>query len=204
MEARRDLFGALAAAAQPAARGREASEIVIVGDSLVALAEWGELLPGRVVRNRGIPGDTTADLLARIDDAVRSRPGTVVVVAGMNDLLRGDAPDAVAQRHADIAGRIRTRCPQARLLIHALLPVRASMIDAREVADQVPVLNEKLRALAARVGAELVDARAALVDARGELDARLTTDGVHLNGAGYLRWRDVLDGALGDPNAPSR
>jgi lysophospholipase L1-like esterase len=34
------------------------------------------------------------------------------------------------------------------------------------------------------------------VDAQGELDARLTTDGVHLNGAGYLRWRDVLETAL--------
>ena len=100
----------------------------------------------------------------------------VVIVAGMNDLLRGDAPDAVALRHAGIAGRIQNAVP-AGAHSDSRGAARRASIDSKEAADRVPVLNEKLRALAA-AGAELVDARAALVDARGELDARLTTDGV--------------------------
>jgi len=32
----------------------------------------------------------------------------------------------------------------------------------------------------------------AFTDAEGKLDARYTNDGLHLTGAGYLRWKEVL------------
>jgi hypothetical protein len=50
-------------AANPIAPG----QVVFLGDSLTDGARWDELFPGIPVRNRGVPADTTADVLARLD-----------------------------------------------------------------------------------------------------------------------------------------
>jgi lysophospholipase L1-like esterase len=38
-----------------------------------------------------------------------------------------------------------------------------------------------------------VDLQPAFADAEGQLKAELTTDGIHLDGAGYRLWATVLD-----------
>jgi lysophospholipase L1-like esterase len=53
-------------------------------------------------------------------------------------------------------------------------------------------LNRGIKTLCEKSGARYVDLHALMADAHGDLDARYTIDGVHLNGSGYQVWRAAL------------
>ncbi|MCB9812217.1 arylesterase [Candidatus Nomurabacteria bacterium] len=73
------------------------STIVIFGDSLAAgvgAAEGGDIASrlttalGRPILNLGVPGDTTADGLARIEELLAADPQVVILLLGGNDALK--------------------------------------------------------------------------------------------------------------------
>jgi hypothetical protein len=41
--------------------------IAFLGDSITAGGDWASWFPGRDARNLGVPGDTTANVLDRLD-----------------------------------------------------------------------------------------------------------------------------------------
>ncbi len=175
-------------AAPPAHR-----EVVVLGDSLTERAEWWELLD-RPVANRGIAGDTVERVRARLDDVVALDPRTVFVLVGINDLLAGAAPEALAARHVALVAELRRRLPRARIVVESLLPIRDELV-AREAAltsATVRGANALLERGATAAGAEWLDVAAGLADATGELDRRYAGDGVHLSAAGYRAWAAIL------------
>src|SRR5215510_8213218 len=113
--ARAELFRALAAGS--AAR----AGAVVLGDSLTERGEWWEL-HGRPVANRGIAGDTVEDVRARLGDVVAFEPRVVFVLVGVNDLLAGASPEALATRHAALVVDLCRRLPRARIVVESLLP----------------------------------------------------------------------------------
>jgi acyl-CoA thioesterase-1 len=70
--------------------------IVAFGDSLVhgtgssggGFVKLMETRLGKPILNLGVPGDTTADGLARVDDVIKRHPSVVVLLLGGNDYLR--------------------------------------------------------------------------------------------------------------------
>ena len=169
--------------------------LVMVGDSLTDWAEWGELKVAPHVVNRGISSDTVADVRARIDGVLASEPGTIALMIGFNDLDQGRAVDDVARDHRALVSHIRSGRPSTRLLVQSVLPVGRSYRGAA-TPSAIASLNERIATHAAELDAEYVDVRAAVADDSGALAADLTVDGIHLNGAGYQRWRDALVAAL--------
>jgi hexosaminidase len=183
-QARADLFHAIASAQR---------DVVMLGDSLTDRGEWWELL-GRPVANRGIAADAIADVRARLDDVVALAPRTVFVLIGVNDLLEGAAPEAMARDHAALLGELHRRLPGARIVVESLLPIRDEVIARDEPLASATVrrANELLARGTAAAGADWVDVAAHLADAGGELDPRYSSDGLHLTGAGYRAWADAL------------
>jgi len=183
-QARADMFHAIA---------RAQRDVVMLGDSLTDRGEWWELL-GRPVANRGIAADTIADVRARLDDVVALAPRTVFVLIGVNDLLEGAAPETMARDHAALLGELHRRLPGARIVVQSLLPIRDEVIARDEPLASTTVrrANELVAHGAAAAGADWVDVAAHLTDAGGELDPRYSSDGLHLTGAGYQVWADVL------------
>ena len=45
-----------------------ASPLIALGDSITAAGPWSQAFPGHSVLNAGILGNTTVDLLGRLDD----------------------------------------------------------------------------------------------------------------------------------------
>jgi len=164
-------------------------EVVVVGDSLTERAEWWELLD-RPVANRGIAGDTVARVRARLDDVVALDPGVVFLLIGVNDLLAGATPEALATGHAALVAELRRRLPRARIVVESLLPIRGTRVarDAALTSATVRRANELCRRGAAAAAADWLDLHAWLADPDGELDPRYSSDGLHLSGAGYRAW----------------
>ena len=186
-QARGALFHELATGS-PAQR-----DVVVLGDSLTERAEWWELLE-RPVANRGVAGDTVADVRARLDDIVAIEPRVLFVLVGINDLAAGTPPDVLAMNHAGLVGELRWRLPHARIVVESLLPVRDQLVgrDDKLTTAAVRRSNQLLERAAAGAGTEWLDVNAALADATGELDPRYASDAVHLSPAGYRAWAAAL------------
>jgi lysophospholipase L1-like esterase len=176
---RRRLFAAMA---PPTGR------VVFLGDSITQYGIWEDLFPELPTTNRGIGGETTSDLLERLDAAIQE-PLAVSLLIGTNDLhgpRRGRAVPGIAARTEEIVRRIRERAPEAPLLVNSVMP-RTSFF-----APRIRQLNELYREIAERHGATYVDLWPALADPSGHLRPEFTADNLHLAPAGYLAWAQVL------------
>jgi len=89
--------------------------IVVLGDSIssgvgVAPGEaYPEILAARLkteIVNDGVPGDTTADALARLDQVLAQNPWLVIVELGGNDILRQVPPEQAEKNLRTILDRI--------------------------------------------------------------------------------------------------
>jgi lysophospholipase L1-like esterase len=169
-------------AAHPAAP----HHVVLLGDSLTEFGPWGELLPGLDVLNRGIAGDTVAGVTRRLGPALAGPPRAIALLVGINDLLAGRPPEAVAADLGSLVQAIRHRAPATPLLVQSLAPIRPEVVGAHHQAS-IDLVNQALAPLVAATGARWVDLRPALA----EPDS-LSADGLHLSAAGYVRWAAVL------------
>jgi hypothetical protein len=157
--------------------------LILLGDSITAAGPWHEAFPQRWVINAGIPGDTSTDLLARLD-ALAPLPGaTVVLMGGINDILRDQPAAAVAERLLDVRRRLLER-GAVRVLVVATLPCEAARWGPR-CLEPVAALNRRLKQ--ALPEADVLDLRPELSDAGG-LRRSMGTDGLHLNRAAYRVW----------------
>lgn len=185
------LFRALDAQRGAGGEARAPSPIVFLGDSITDGCEWSELLGRDDLVNRGIQGDTTADILARAPLIRAMEPRLVVLLVGVNDLLARRPLEAITADYA----RILTALGPATLAL-SVLPLRPALLDdprTGEEANRLRLeLDARIKALALAAGARYADLGVELVDARGELEARYTQDGVHLNGEGYMRLEAAL------------
>jgi lysophospholipase L1-like esterase len=170
-------------------------EIVFVGNSITEMGEWQELLPGRPVVNRGISGDVTYGILARIDEVLSSRPAKIFILSGVNDLKRGIPVDTIAKTFERILVRMKMGSPKTKVFVESVLPVNESMLAAqyKKLSNKlVSDLNMRLRALAYKYGYTFVDIAPALADENGQLKKENTQDGLHLWPAAYIKWVTLL------------
>jgi lysophospholipase L1-like esterase len=165
---------------------RPKNRIVFAGDSLTQGCEWGEFYWGAL--NRGIGGDTSAGLLKRIGSITEVNPRAVFLMIGSNDLFNlGLSPGQTMLNIGATVAEIRRASPEASIYLESNLPTwnLRKNVHARAV-------NEGLRSLADGKTVVYIDFYQAFLD--GEiLSPKLTSDGGHLNGAGYLLWKRSIE-----------
>jgi lysophospholipase L1-like esterase len=171
--------------------GRE-SDVVMLGDSLTDGAEWREMFPDQLVVNRGIDGDTTEGVLARLDDILALKPKVVFVMIGINDFAdTSRSAEAVFKTYQSIVSRLERS--GARVVVQSTLPcneAKGQWKSCAAINSSIGQLNSRLATLASgRVS--YVDLIPALAGSRGLRD-NLTYDGVHLNGEGYGLWKNAI------------
>lgn len=171
--------------------------VVIAGDSISDRAEWAELLGRADVVNRAIAGETVRGALEWIERVARPEARGLAIFLGINDLLGGRAPEEIALDYGALLDHTRASAPNLPVLAIGVLPVRDGVAGAGFVtAPQIDALNAAIRASAEAHSAAFCDPGRELRDSSGALDASLTTDGVHLNGAGYRRLARALSTEL--------
>ena len=148
--------------------------------------EWSEIFPGLPVANRGIAGDTTTGVLARLESIVDARPAAIFIKIGTNDLTRGPERDVSYQQYRKIVTNIQKASPGTDIYVQSLLP-RA--VDFR---DEVEAYNQEIRAISNDLGVTYIDLYPAFLDADGSLRDELTYDEIHLTGEGYQLWQSLL------------
>lgn len=160
--------------------------IVFIGDSLTASGDWATWLSEADVVNLGVPGHTSDDLLARLDEIVATAPDEIVMLIGTNDLGLRRSVERVVRNVESALVHLRRELPGVRLLLQSVLPRGA------DFARPIQETNIHFRQFCATVGAAYLDLWPAMADREGALRSELTEDGLHLNQAGYDAWLDEL------------
>ncbi|WAC68893.1 SGNH/GDSL hydrolase family protein [Microbacterium sp. SL75] len=136
-----------------AARLDPAGKSTLLGDSITNAQTWFDTANGHADRrwtvvNRGVPGETTTQMLARLPAVIADAPGLAVVFGGANDLGRGVAPETIiANLQAMIEGILAGT--SARVIVGTVLP-RGSVGGDSPVATMNAtraVVNAWIRAL---------------------------------------------------------
>lgn len=168
--------------------------VVMLGDSQTALCEWQELLGDSVrVLNRGISGDYVDGVWGRLDEVLRHKPLKIFLLIGVNDLFFGNKPEAIESRYREIVQKIRRESPNSELILQSVLPVNGAVRSLPAGNAEIQALNARIAQIAKDYALPYIDLYSQLTDVSGNLSARFTDDGIHLNGTGYIVWREALE-----------
>lgn len=169
----------------------ESKDTVLLGDSILAFGEWSEI---NGWKNRAIPGDTTADILARLPTIEQGKPHVVILHCGINDLQNGIDVETTYRNYSEIVARLSKF---ARVLVLPILPVNKDLYVTHILKccpeahtpnqDDIIALNSGISALH---GVKVIDLSAFL--SNSELSAAYTLDGLHLNGAGLTELNKII------------
>jgi lysophospholipase L1-like esterase len=168
------------------------SAIMFVGDSLTDFCDWQEFFRNVTLKNRGISGDTSKGILSRIDNLVESRPRKIFIMIGINDFLNGETVDQVASNYQLILQDFKEKVPQSKVYIKSVLPLNKNFTDP-VINNKVIELNAKLKDLAKEYSFQYIDLFPHFLGSNNQLDEQYTTDGLHLNGKGYLLWKTLIE-----------
>jgi lysophospholipase L1-like esterase len=168
-----------------------APRIVFLGDSITdnwsgsagTTFSWG-----KTHINRGISGQTTAQMLLRFrQDVVDLHPAAVLILAGTNDIAGNTGASTLPMIEDNLRSMTElAKSNHIRVILASLLPVsdypwRPGLRPAAKVRS----LNAWIKQYAGAVGATYLDFHSALANAEGGMDAALAADGVHPTDAGF-------------------
>jgi lysophospholipase L1-like esterase len=188
------------------------ARVVFFGDSITdnwSKSDYGGFFPGKPYVNRGIGGQTTAQMLLRFRaDVVELQPKAVVILAGTNDIAGNAGSVTLDQVQDNLASMAElARAHGVRVILASLLPVSDDKQDANGQAltrtRQRPTatireLNRWLAAYAAKNGHGYLDYFTATVDGAGLLLPALNDDGLHPNTRGYAVMAPLAEKAIAE------
>jgi lysophospholipase L1-like esterase len=195
------------AAAAMACKGPQGdlASVAAVGDSITARYRLSYSYPdllgrwrGIPVRNFGVSGDTTAQMLDRLPEVLESGPlpQVVVIMGGTNDIARGMPVEAALRNLQAIAERVRDSGRRAVLVCPP--PTGAFRLDRAQA------LRAGLRDYARAQDIVFVDPWPAMEDParRGWSRPELALDVLHPNEQGQYVLAEQIARALGWPVPP--
>jgi lysophospholipase L1-like esterase len=179
--------------------------VVFMGDSItdnLHNPRMGGFFPGQPYLNRGISGQTTAQMLLRFyPDVVALQPKVVVIFGGTNDIGGNLGPVTVESIEQNIAALTDiARAHNIKVILASLTPVcdvpgRPPMTTGRPPAT-ILELNRWIKDFASKQGFVLLDYFTATVDDKGFFRADITDDGLHPTAKGYEIMNPLAEKAI--------
>jgi len=105
--------------------------VLFLGDSLTAGGDWQAWFPDVNALNFGIGGDTSDDVIARLDTVIAADPDEIVLLIGTNDFGHRQNVEHLVRNVQSILVEARRALPGSRLLVQSIMP------RGREFADRI-------------------------------------------------------------------
>lgn len=164
-------------------------DIVFIGNSITQQGgDWGKRLNKEAVKNRGIAGDVTDGVLARLGEVTYIKPTAVFIEIGINDLFN---PALNSKRTADniirIVDIIKKQSPRTRIFVQTIFPTKHDFL-----VNKISETNQLLRNYKKPKLYTLIETHALFADSADLMKKEYTKDGVHLTEKGYEVWVNHL------------
>ena len=173
----------------------KSGQIIFLGNSITEGGKWQEYFPDDDILNRGIGGDIAHGVLNRLDEIVERKPSKVFLLIGVNDIGK-DIPEAViAENIRKIIERLKLETPGTDIIVQSILPVNPEYPNFPQHYDKqyrVLMTNQLIFKVCKENRVRFLNLFPFFLDSRQRLKAELTTDGLHLNEAGYRLWVQIL------------
>jgi lysophospholipase L1-like esterase len=200
-----------ARAAELAAQAKKGGvDVLFFGDSITerwatsGAEVWARAYAPRKAANFGIGGDTTQNLLWRLENGGLDglSPRVVVLLIGTNNLgLRGDSPEDAARGAAAVVAALRKRFPEAKILLLGLLPRGEKADDPGRPG--ITAVNARLAKLDDGKEVRSLDFGAKLLEPDGTLTKDMAPDSLHIGPRGYAIWAEAMEPLLTKLLGPS-
>lgn len=184
------------------ARAKEGNcDVLFLGDSITEgwgnNAVWQKSYAPRKAVNLGIGGDTTQNVLWRIQNGEIDglAPKAVVLMIGTNNFgLHGDVPGDVAKGVAAVVQTLRKKLPAAKILLLGVFPrdEKPNTDGRKKIAE----LNKQIAALDDKKAVRFLDIGPKFLAADGTLPKDVAPDFLHLSEKGYQIWADAIEPVL--------
>ena len=192
-------YRAANAALPPTAEGED--RVVFYGASMTEF--WGKngtkFFPGKPYVNRGISGQTTAQMVVRFrQDVIDLHPKAVVILAGTNDVAGNTGPMTPEmtennwQSMADLAKMNGIRAIFASITPSTDFWWRKGL----KPAEKIRMLNAWLKGYCESHGLTYLDYYSTLVNEEGGMKKEFTVDGVHASAKGYAVMEPLAQAAI--------
>ena len=176
---------------QPVSKGKT----LFLGNSITEGGNWKKLLKDSTVINRGVSGDITFGILQRLDEIVRHKPSRLFLLIGINDISKNIPDEIILENLLTILSKIHSGTPATKIYVQSILPTNNSFKQFPknyDKNDHIITINAQLKKYAERMNYTYVDLYSGFLDKESKLDARYSTDGLHLNAVGYAHWVEIL------------
>ena len=180
-------------------------DIVFLGNSITDGGEFQELFNMENVLNRGIRSDRIDGVRKRLHQVVDGKPEMIFLLIGINDVADSrNSVKSIADKYATLVKEIREATPGTTLFVQSIMPINNDFKRYKSLLGResiLPPLNEELKRIAMSNGAIYIDLWPNMADPEtGKMRKELTSDGLHLTGAGYKAWtntiRPYVDGTI--------
>lgn len=164
-------------------------DIVFLGNSITQLGgDWGKRLGNPAVKNRGIAGDVTDGVLARLGEICYIKPTAVFLEIGINDLFNDTlTPERTARNIIKIGENIHRRSPSTKFVFETIFPTnRDSLIK------KIRKTNLLVRKYKPGQWFSIIDSHPVFAGKNDLMIKAYTKDGIHPNEKGYRLWIKAL------------
>jgi lysophospholipase L1-like esterase len=164
---------------------------------------WGKngtkFFPGKPYVNRGISGQTTAQMVVRFrQDVINLHPKAVVILAGTNDvagntgLMTPEMTENNWQSMADLA-----KANGIRVIFGSITPSTDFWWHkGLKPAEKIRTLNAWLKGYCESHGLTYLDYYSALTNEEGGMKKEFSLDGVHATAKGYAVMEPLAQAAI--------
>ncbi len=161
------------------------TQVLFLGDSLVADHDWQSRMPSYKVTNLGVPGMMTAELLASLPKVKQQAKyaDVILVMVGTNDLLAGDIEFINPLKKIFV--QLSHDFPTAEIVVSSLLPMKIPEMEDHTIDN----LNSHIEAFTMQTGCCFLNTHRRLSDSNQPI---FLEDGVHLTETAYEIWARAL------------
>ncbi len=166
------------------------NQIVFLGNSITEGGkDWNEKFGVVGITNRGISGDSSDGVIARLNEIIHFSPKAIFLLIGINDIYNELTPstDYVANNILKIIELINNKLPETKIFLQTILPVEKEIYR-----EKIIEVNRKIKTFGTQSKFEIIDLYSIFVNEEGRIKKELSYDGVHLNEKGYSVWVDYI------------
>lgn len=174
-------------------------QVVFAGDSIIELYNLDKHFKGKGYINRGISGDRSDGLLARLQtNVIDIAPSTLFVMIGINDMGYDVSLGDYINNYNAILDKTIAALPDTKIYVFNLFPLKydASLTSVIGVHSRTHELVKKWNTIITEIAnsrfVETINLYDALSDQNGRLHQKYTREGLHISEAGYTKISSML------------